>query len=512
MLIPASAVGVLCFLYGFFTLVGDAHSKDVCENHKDIILCPRCDIKGCKYEQLGQTCTFVRITHLFDNGAAVFFDVFMSLWAVIFMELWKRYSAKITHHWDVTNFDTLEEHPRPEYLAKLSTVKKKKVNFITGVNEPCVSFWKRRVPHTIFSWSVVLLLVTIAIAAVVGVIVYRISIQTVLYFTLSDNQTLTSMVSLTTSVTAALLNLVCIMTFNLIYRRIATFLTELEIHRTQSDYENSLILKMYMLKFVISFLHFLSSNIKCTVQLINVSVICSPSPVLQFGFVTIFVVAFPLAPLFALLIITEIRLDARKFITFLRRPVAERVKNIGIWYRILNSVGKISVITNALIIAFTSSFIEETFYKVFISPDGSLNGFLNFTLSDFNISDFPGDLNILSEPDTSVEYCKYQDHREPPTANNKYEYKSIYWQFATTCLMFVFNFTCLVFIISSWICWLIPDIPKSVNLQIRHENHVINDMIIEHELRKAKYLALNEKKKKKEPGWKIQVSRPKVSL
>ncbi|XP_076341662.1 anoctamin-4-like isoform X2 [Tachypleus tridentatus] len=193
MLIPASAVGVLCFIYGFFTLVGDAHSKDVCENHNDVILCPRCDIKGCKYEQLGQTCTFVKITHLFDNGAAVFFAVFMSLWAVIFMELWKRYSAKITHHWDATNFDTLEEHPRPEYLAKLSTVKKKKVNFITGVNEPCVSFWKRRVPCTIFSWSVVLLL---------------------------------------------------------IYRRIATFLTELEIHRTQSDYENSLTLKMYMLKFV----------------------------------------------------------------------------------------------------------------------------------------------------------------------------------------------------------------------------------------------------------------------
>ncbi|XP_076341580.1 uncharacterized protein LOC143242146 [Tachypleus tridentatus] len=91
----------------------------------------------------------------------------------------------------------------------------------------CFVLEETKVPCTIFSWSVVLLLITIAIAAVVGVIVYRISIQTVLYFTLSDNQTLTSMVSLTTSVTAALLNLVCIMTFNLIYRRIATFLTEL---------------------------------------------------------------------------------------------------------------------------------------------------------------------------------------------------------------------------------------------------------------------------------------------
>ncbi|XP_076340394.1 uncharacterized protein LOC143240958 isoform X3 [Tachypleus tridentatus] len=32
----------------------------------------------------------------------------MSLWAVIFLELWKRYSEKITHYWDMTSFDTLE--------------------------------------------------------------------------------------------------------------------------------------------------------------------------------------------------------------------------------------------------------------------------------------------------------------------------------------------------------------------------------------------------------------------
>ncbi|XP_076325795.1 uncharacterized protein LOC143233437 isoform X2 [Tachypleus tridentatus] len=44
-------------------------------------------------------------------------------------------------------------------------------------------------------------------ALVVGVIFHRISIETVLYFTLRGNQTLTSMVSLTTSV--------CIMNFNL---------------------------------------------------------------------------------------------------------------------------------------------------------------------------------------------------------------------------------------------------------------------------------------------------------
>ena len=52
--------------------------------------------------------------------------------------------------------------------------------------------------------------------------------------------------------------------------------------------------------------------------------------VIQFGFITIFVAAFPLAPLFALLNnVIEIRLDAFKFVSVLRRPVAERAQDIG---------------------------------------------------------------------------------------------------------------------------------------------------------------------------------------
>ncbi len=51
---------------------------------------------------------------------------------------------------------------------------------------------------------------------------------------------------------------------------------------------------------------------------------------LQFSFVTIFVAAFPLAPLLALLNnVVEIRVDAIKFLTQHQRPVACRVKDIG---------------------------------------------------------------------------------------------------------------------------------------------------------------------------------------
>lgn len=55
-----------------------------------------------------------------------------------------------------------------------------------------------------------------------------------------------------------------------------------------------------------------------------------PLSVIQFGMVTLFVASFPLAPLFALLNnIIEIRLDAKKYVTEVRRPIAAKAKDIG---------------------------------------------------------------------------------------------------------------------------------------------------------------------------------------
>lgn len=71
------------------------------------------------------------------------------------------------------------------------------------------------------------------------------------------------------------------------------------------------------------------------------------STVIQFGFITVFVAAFPLAPLFALLNNwIEIRLDAQKFIGELRRGLADRAQDIGIWYDILEFTAQLAVISN----------------------------------------------------------------------------------------------------------------------------------------------------------------------
>ena len=60
---------------------------------------------------------------------------------------------------------------------------------------------------------------------------------------------------------------------------------------------------------------------------------------LQYGFVTMFVAAFPLAPLIALITnLVEIRIDAINNVKAFRRPVAYKSEGIGVWYDILTTV------------------------------------------------------------------------------------------------------------------------------------------------------------------------------
>lgn len=210
MLMLASAVGVGCFLYSWFTLEANKPSLDICNEKLKIIMCPLCD-DWCDYWDLAETCVHAKIAYLFDNPTTVFFAIFMSFWATLFLEMWKRYSAEITHRWDLTGFDVHEEHPRPEYLARLTHVQRKKINVITHQVEPEVPFWRMKLPATVFSFSVVLLLVLLAMVAVLGVVLYRISILAALAVYKDMD---TSVAMLFTTATAATINLCLIVIFN----------------------------------------------------------------------------------------------------------------------------------------------------------------------------------------------------------------------------------------------------------------------------------------------------------
>lgn len=90
------------------------------------------------------------------------------------MEFWKRYSSEITYKWDLCSIEPHEEQPRIEYLTTIKRLKRvhreaaeennhhdheEDVPEVTLDSEPHVSFWKTKVPLTLFSLSTVLLMV-----------------------------------------------------------------------------------------------------------------------------------------------------------------------------------------------------------------------------------------------------------------------------------------------------------------------------------------------------------------
>lgn len=112
---------------------------------------------------------------------------------------------------------------------------------------------------------------------------------------------------------------------------------------------------------------------------------------------TLFTVAFPLGPLFSFINnIIEIRIDAFKILTQMKRPIPMKAQSIGIWLPIISAVSKLGIITNAVVIAFTSDFVPRFVYQFFYNG-GSLRGYTNFTLSVRNLTEF--------RPDSSAEIC-----------------------------------------------------------------------------------------------------------
>ncbi|XP_067058166.1 anoctamin-8-like isoform X1 [Acropora muricata] len=77
---------------------------------------------------------------------------------------------------------------------------------------------------------------------------------------------------------------------------------------------------------------------------------------IQFGYVVLFSSAFPLAALCALLNnIIEIRSDAFKLCTNLRRPFGERVENIGTWQDAMEVMGVVAVMVNLALLGMGGS-------------------------------------------------------------------------------------------------------------------------------------------------------------
>ncbi|KAM9615708.1 LOW QUALITY PROTEIN: anoctamin-7 [Morphnus guianensis] len=187
--------------------------------------------------------------------------------------------------------------------------------------------------------------------------------------------------------------------------------------------------------------------------------------VLQFNFITIFVAACPLAPLFALLNNwVEIRPDAHKFVCDYWQPVAERPQGIGIWFSILEAIAHLAIISNAFLITFTSDFLPRVYYKYV--HDSSLRGCVNLTLVYA-----PWDFVLQSN--TTCRYRALWDRDGNLTLT--------YWQLLAVRLVFII-IEHVVFFIRHVIARLVPDIPESMEVKVKCEWYLAKEALAENKV------------------------------
>ncbi|XP_031702256.1 anoctamin-5-like isoform X1 [Anarrhichthys ocellatus] len=211
--------------------------------------------------------------------------------------------------------------------------------------------------------------------------------------------------------------------------------------------------------------------------------------VIQFGFITLFVASFPLAPLLALFNnILEIRVDAWKFTTQFRRPIASKARNIGAWQEILNGVAILSVVTNAFIMAFTSDMIPRMVFLYAYGKDASMRGYVNNSLSIYNISQIP-ERNMPEERgdwfDNSTT-CRYRDYRYPPGHQKEYTHTMQFWHILAAKMAFIIIMEHVVFVVKFFVAWMIPDIPSGVKARFKEERYRIQEELHTYEVKRVK--------------------------
>ncbi|XP_078185117.1 anoctamin-7 isoform X3 [Callithrix jacchus] len=241
-LLPAAVVGTLVFLVGCFLVFSDIPTQELCGSQDSFEMCPLC--LDCPFWLLSSACALAQAGRLFDHGGTVFFSLFMALWAVLFLEYWKRKSATLAYRWDCSDYEDIEERPRPQFAASAPMTAP---NPITGEDEPY--FPERSRARRMLAGSVVIVvMVAVVVMCLVSIILYR-TIMAILV-SRSGNTVLTAWASRIASLTGSVVNLIFIVILSKIYVTLAHVLTRWEMHRTQTKFEDSFTLKVFIFQFV----------------------------------------------------------------------------------------------------------------------------------------------------------------------------------------------------------------------------------------------------------------------
>ncbi|XP_059479643.1 anoctamin-8 isoform X1 [Neocloeon triangulifer] len=170
----------------------------------------------------------------------VIFSLFNVIWATVYLETWKRYSAELAYRWGTLDQrDELLVEPRPLFTGTLEK------SPVTGRLEPHYPAWKRHVFRYLISIPIIALCL-----AVVFVVMFLI-LQLQEWW---DGKLLAKGYPFCLSYIPKIL-LACVITLmDDCYYKVALWLNDCENYRLETKYENHLIVKVALFQFVNSFL------------------------------------------------------------------------------------------------------------------------------------------------------------------------------------------------------------------------------------------------------------------
>ncbi|CEG40388.1 Protein required for meiotic chromosome segregation [Plasmopara halstedii] len=350
------------------------------------------------------------------------FAVFVVLWSSLFSELWKRKNGLLDSLWGLSGLHQSFRY-RPQFRGT------KSYHPVTDSEEVTFESKLKRRRAFLVSVVVVTLMVGIVIVALFGLFLLKNWIN--------DKDNLKNshisaeyQTPLTFAVTVV--NAIQILVLNTVYRNVARKLNDYENHRTDAEYENYLVIKVFLFQFCNSFASFfyiafvkrlaegsclyeddcmqelrdqLLTLFIIRIVVGNVTEVAVPylkyryqlfaerkaaiigektghnyieeqaklvpyesneafedynEMVIQYGFINLFVVAFPLTPLLALANnVLEVHIDAVKLCFVHRRPFPHPAKDIGVWFYILRFMTYIALGTNTALILWTSDLFED---------------------------------------------------------------------------------------------------------------------------------------------------------
>jgi len=185
-----------------------------------------------------------------DNISVPYFTIFMCIWATLFIETWKRKRFRQTSKWGMVGYRS-KEQPRPEFKLVASH----RESAVTGRQEEY--YPKRKLFMAMcLSVSVVTTFISIVVIAVVACYLFRANIsfpypEGKYYIRYGDG--VDDFVALG-MVIASFLNAIQIMILDIVYGKVAVWLTNRENHATESKFEDSLIGKTFCFRFVNSYM------------------------------------------------------------------------------------------------------------------------------------------------------------------------------------------------------------------------------------------------------------------